>query len=177
MARRASEAGKLSLHFYISVLTSYQKHHNVNDNYYHLYYGAFVSFAYCFTFSAVEMSVRYGDYNTNNDDIISCYVHLGLERAKKHSNITAVQHAHMRVLNTLIDTMCDHCLAAVWRKQCYRYIKRLLPLLYEMLDQQQYKQKVQEIQTLHAYCFENDQSTVRLQNSEKTKLSCEKKQP
>lgn len=122
-----------------------------------------MSYSYCFTFSAVEMSVRYGDYDTNND-IISCYVHLGLERAKKYSDISAVQQAHMRVLNTLIDTMCDNCLASVWRKQCYRYIKRLLPLLYEMLDKQQYQQKVQEIQSLHAYFFEDDQTTDQLKN-------------
>ena len=70
----------------------------------------------------------------------------------------------MRVLNTLIDTMCDNCLASVWRKQCYRYIKRLLPLLYEMLDKQQYQQKVQEIQSLHAYFFEDDQTTDQLKN-------------
>ncbi|GAC22157.1 hypothetical protein [Paraglaciecola arctica] len=122
-----------------------------------------MSYSYCFTFSAVEMSVRYGDYETNKD-IISCYVHLGLERAKKYSDISAVQQAHMRVLNTLIDTMCDNCLASVWRKQCYRYIKRLLPLLYEMLDKQQYQQKVQEIQSLHAYFFEDDQTTDQLKN-------------
>ena len=121
-----------------------------------------MSSPHCFTFCAVEMSVRYGDSNTNNNDIISCYVHMGLERAQNLSDITAVQHAHMRVVNTLIDTMCDHCLCKVWRKQCYRYIKRLLPLLYEMLDQQQYKQKTQEIQTLHAYFFEDNQNKYQL---------------
>lgn len=135
-----------------------------------------MSFHYCFTFSTVEMSVRYGDYNTSNDDIISCYVHLGLERAKNLSDIVAVRHAHMRVLNTLIDTMCDHCLSSVWRKQCYRYIKRLMPLLYEMLDPQRYQQKTQEIQTLYAYYFEDYQTNNQLHNSEHVRLSSIKKQ-
>ena len=136
-----------------------------------------MSFNYCFTFSTVEMSVRYGDCNSNNDDIISCYVHLGLERAKKLSDIVAVRHAHMRVLNTLIDTMCDHCLSRVWRKQCYRYIKRLLPLLYEMLDPQQYKQKTQEIQTLYTYYFEDFTNSNQPNHSEHMGISSEKKQP
>jgi hypothetical protein len=119
-----------------------------------------MSLAYCFTFSAVEMSVRYGDgdCDAHDRDIISCYVHMGLERAKKLSCIAAVQHAHMRVINTLIDAMCDLCLSNVWRKQCYSYIKRFLPLLYEMLDSLQYQQKVKEIQTLHAYYFEDNRS-------------------
>lgn len=135
-----------------------------------------MSFSYCFTFSAVEMSVRYGDCNSNNgDDIIGCYVHLGLERAKNLSDVGAVQQAHMRVINTLIETMCDHCLASVWRKQCYRYIKRLLPLLYEMLDPQQYQKKLQEIQTLHAYCFAGKETGYQLQNSNKTHLPSLKK--
>lgn len=133
-----------------------------------------MSFSYCFAFSAVEMSVRYGD-NITNDHIISCYVHLGLERAKKLTHIVDVRNAHMRVLDTLMETMCDQCLASVWRKQCYRYIKRLLPLLYEMLDQQQYKQKVQEIQTLHAYCFENEPSKKSQQINDRTKRPSLKK--
>lgn len=123
---------------------------------------------YSFNFSAIEMSVRYGGFNiTNNtnNDIISCYVHMGLERAQKHSDILDVRHAHMRVINTLVDTMCDHCITKAWRKQCYRYIKRLFPLLYEMLDQQQYKQKTQEIRTLHAYYFEDCSIKYPLPNS------------
>lgn len=134
-----------------------------------------MSFPYCFTFSAIEMSVRYGSCNTNNDEIISCYVHLGLERAKKLSDIIAVKHAHMRVIDTLIDTMCDNCLASPWRKQCYIYIKRLLPLLYEMLDPQQYKQKTQEIQALHTYYFEESPIKYPL-NPEHLDLSSVKKQ-
>lgn len=121
---------------------------------------------YSFNFSTIEMSVRYGDGDTNNDEIISCYVHMGLERAKNFSDVKAVQHVYMRVINTLIETMCDLCLTSAWRKQCYRYIKRLLPLLYEMLDQQQYQQKAQEIQTLHTYFFEDNQNKCQTYNAQ-----------
>lgn len=124
-----------------------------------------MSLNYSYSFSTIEMSVRYGSCNTNSNDTISCYVHMGLERAKKLSNILAVRCAHMRVIDTLIDTMCDHCVADVWRKQCYRYIKRLLPLLYEMLDHQQYKQKTQEIRILHTYYFEDNPVKYHLPNT------------
>ena len=138
-----------------------------------------MSLPYCFTFSAVEMSVRYGDgdCNTHDGDIISCYVHMGLERAKSHSCIAAVQNAHMRVINTLIDAMCDHCLSNVWRQQCYRYIKRFLPLLYEMLDPQQYQQKVQEIQTLHTYYFEDNRSKYQSTSTKQSRQLSVKKRP
>jgi hypothetical protein len=131
---------------------------------------------YCFIFSSVEISVRYGYGNTNNEDIISYYVHMGLERARKRSDIADVQHSHMRILNTLIDTMCDHCVTSVWRKQCYRYIKRLLPLLYEMLDYQQYKQKTQEIQRLHAYFLEDNENKYQLYSPQHSGLTSMKKQ-
>jgi hypothetical protein len=138
-----------------------------------------MSLPYCFTFSAVEMSVRYGDgdCNTHDVDIISCYVHMGLERAKNHSCIATVQHAHMRVINTLIDAMCDHCLSNVWRQQCYRYIRRFLPLLYEMLDPQQYQQKVQEIQTLHTYYSEDNQSKYQPTCTKQSRELSVKKRP
>ena len=91
---------------------------------------------------------------------------MGLERAKEFSGLKAVQTAHMRVINTLIEAMCDHCLTNAWRKQCYRYVKRLLPLLYEMLDSQQYKKKSLEIKTLHAYYFEENQTKSQIHSSE-----------
>ena len=134
-----------------------------------------MSFTYSFTFSAVELSVRYGDCSSNNEDIISCYVHMGLERAKKFSDIKSVQQAHMRVINTLIEAMCDHCLASAWRKQCYRYIKRLLPLLYEMLDQPQYQKKSEEIKTLYAYFFEDKQTKHQFPNPQRSSLPSIKK--
>jgi len=138
-----------------------------------------MSLDYCFTFSAVEMSVRYGDgdCNTRDGDIINCYVHMGLARAKSHSCIAAVQHGHMRVINTLIDAMCDHCLSSVWRQQCYRYIKQFLPLLYEMLDPQQYQQKVQEIQTLHTYYFEDNHSKYQPTCTKQSRQLSVKKRP
>lgn len=131
---------------------------------------------YCFTFSALEISVRYCDFDANSEDIISCYVHMGLARAKQFSDLAAVKHAHMRVVDTLIDSMCDHCLPSTWRDQCYRYIKRLLPLMYEILDHQQYHLKVQEIRSLHTFYLNNEVTRSQLLSSSYSRLPRVKKQ-
>lgn len=110
-----------------------------------------MSINYCFTFSAIELTVRYCDNQANDLDIISCYVHLGLQRAKNLESLTGVRSAHMRVINTLIDTMCDNTLPVIWRQHCHLYIKRLLPLLFEMLSPVEYSQKVNEINTLYNF--------------------------
>jgi hypothetical protein len=54
-------------------------------------------------------------------------------------------------VNTLIATMSDVLISLHWRKTCYRYVKSLNPLLFEIMDQREYQQKTQEINTLHDY--------------------------
>ncbi|MDU0354022.1 hypothetical protein RS130_08820 [Paraglaciecola aquimarina] len=88
---------------------------------------------YCFTFSAIELTVRYCNNQANDLDIIGSYVHLGLQRAQNLKQLKSVRSAHMRVIDTLIETMCDNTIPLVWRQHCYLYLKRLLPLLFEML--------------------------------------------
>ena len=113
-----------------------------------------MSTPYTFTFSAIELAVRYGDGEADDPNTISCYVHLALERAKKLTTLVDVRTAHMRIVDTLIDTMCDSCIPKNWRKQCYRYLKKLMPLLFEMLDKNEYQQKVTEISQLYVYFVE-----------------------
>jgi hypothetical protein len=110
---------------------------------------------YCFTFSAIELTVRNCDNCPNDLEVISCYVHLGLQRAKKFKSIKDVRTAHMRVVNTLLDTMCDDVLPMYWRKHCYRYIKSLLPLIFEMLSLPAYRKMTKEIETLHSFFIKN----------------------
>jgi hypothetical protein len=102
---------------------------------------------------------------------------MGLERAKGFSDINEVKMAHMRVINTLIEAMCDHCLTVNWRKQCFRYVKLLMPLLYEILDEKSYKQKVQDIQILYAYYFVENQIESKPINAEKYWLPLINKRP
>lgn len=93
---------------------------------------------------------------------------MGLTRAQQHKSKIDVRSAHMRIFNTLVEAMCDLCLSYAWRKRCYRYIKRLLPLLYEMYDEHQYTEKVNEVNALYRYflCGEHQplQSTPKMKN-------------
>lgn len=110
---------------------------------------------YCFTFSSIELTVRYCDNQANDLDLIGSYVHLGLQRAKNLKQINSVRSAHMRVINTLLDTLCDSNLPLVWREHCYLYIKRLLPLMFEMLSRDEYDQKTTQINAFYHYFISN----------------------
>ncbi|MEP1868223.1 MAG: hypothetical protein ABJJ44_01700 [Paraglaciecola sp.] len=106
---------------------------------------------YSFVFYSLELAVRYGNNSKESYDDISCYVHLALERAKKLNSIKAVKTAHLRIVDTLVETMCDTCHNKNWRIQCHRYLKKLMPLLFEILDQTDYEKKIEEIETLYSY--------------------------
>lgn len=141
---------------------------NVNENHSHL--NETMPNHYCFTFSAVELTVRNCGNGGNDLDVISCYVHLGLQKAKQYEHLKEVRTGHMRIVNTLIDTMCDSALPIHWRKHCYRYIKSLLPLLFEMLSLPKYRQKTKEIETLHNFFIKDSIQNKHTANIQKTSM-------
>lgn len=121
---------------------------------------------YSFIFYSLELAVRYGSNSSESYEDISCYVHLALERTKKLTCIKDVKTAHLRIVDTLIETMCDTCHNKNWRIQCHRYLKKLMPLLFEILDQADYKKKVEEIETFYVY-FVSPDDTKSAANSYK----------
>jgi hypothetical protein len=137
-------------------LTGFIFAHNLIDNHYRL--GGFMHTQYCFAFSALEQAVRHCDNSTKNLDIISCYVHMGLERAKQHATKQAMRRSHLRIFNTLVDTLCDSLVPIDWRKQCDTYIKRLQPLLFEILSADEYQAKLQELALLKSFFFTTSSS-------------------
>jgi hypothetical protein len=106
-----------------------------------------MSQVYSYAFYKFEMAVRCGECLNDNLHTISYYVYLGIERAKGYTQLTHTSSAYLRVVDTLVETMCDPLLPIVWRHQCYTYIKRMMPLLYEILAAQAYQQKIAEITT------------------------------
>ncbi|WJG11017.1 hypothetical protein [Aliiglaciecola sp. LCG003] len=105
---------------------------------------------YCFTFYSVEMAVRTAG-NSSDLDTIGMYVHMGLERTQTITCQNTTRRMHMHMVNTLIETMCDGCIPLYWRERCHRFLRKLKPLLYEMLDEQTYRSKVAEIEMLSEY--------------------------
>ncbi|MEP0357774.1 hypothetical protein [Paraglaciecola sp.] len=115
-----------------------------------------MSSQYSFVFYSLELAVRYGNNNNESYDDISCYVHVALERARKLTCIKAARTAHLRIVDTLLETMCDTCHNLNWRIQCHRYLKKLIPLMFEILDASAYSHKVQEIDTLFTFFISDE---------------------
>ncbi|GAC14147.1 hypothetical protein [Aliiglaciecola lipolytica] len=83
--------------------------------------------------------------------LINSYVHLGLQRAQAMSEAIETKRAHLRIVDTLIHVMCDNLISVSRRGYCFRMIQRLKPILFEMLDTNQYQKKVNQIESLHRY--------------------------
>lgn len=90
---------------------------------------------------------------------IRCYVHMGLEKAKSIHSCEGTKAVHLRMVDTLIETMCDSCLHQSWRKNCFRVLKQLTPLLHVMLEADEFQQKVYEIHQLAHYFLGSDVSS------------------
>ncbi|WP_342807940.1 hypothetical protein [Alteromonas sp. M12] len=113
---------------------------------------------YCFTFSCLEMAVTKPSEDAEFE-IINRYVHAGLERAKAMSDSKETKAAHLRIVDTLLNVVCDTLLSIAWRKYCFRMIQRLKPLLFELLEKQQYQRKMADISTLYHYFIEYTHNT------------------
>ncbi|MFT2092027.1 hypothetical protein [Paraglaciecola sp. 2405UD69-4] len=125
-----------------------------------------MSSEYSFVFYSLELAVRYGSNSSESHDDIACYVHVALERARKLTCIKAARTAHLRIVDTLIETMCDTCHNQNWRIQCHRYLKKLMPLMFEILDEGDYAKKTKEIETLYKFFVSHEQ----LPNKDKANL-------
>lgn len=103
-----------------------------------------------FNFSTVELAVRSGD-NIENIDLISCYIQLGLERAKSMETLIDTKNTYVRVYNTLLETMCDSLLSKQWRVCAYEYVKQLMPILLEVCKKHEFQQIRAEVNTFGLY--------------------------
>mgnify|MGYP000037351650 CR=1 FL=1 len=105
---------------------------------------------YQYQLDSYERAVR--AQNCGHDvDIIDCYVHLGLQRAQQCQTGADTRRVYFRVISTLEEAMCDHLLSAHWRQHCFRVIKRLTPLIFEMLNENEYRKLIAKISSLAEY--------------------------
>ncbi|GLR69929.1 hypothetical protein [Agaribacter marinus] len=101
-------------------------------------------------FSMLECGARYG-CNGESKEIIARYVCDGLNEARTCETMRDTKRNHMRVVNTLMNALCDDCVDVKWRKECYMFLRKLKPLMYEMLCEDEYDALVSEIQTYYVY--------------------------
>jgi hypothetical protein len=107
-----------------------------------------------FSFSSTELAVK-TEQHLPNVNTLELYVFLGIERAKKCATASQTKSAHMRVVNTLTETMCDDCLSLEWRESCHKWIRKLLPVLFEILPTCTYWQELENIKLLKGYFLTN----------------------
>lgn len=119
---------------------------------------------YSYSLASMKMAVRYGEASPNeNIDLIACYVHLSLENAKQHQNQSQTQTSYLNLIDLLTEAFCDVCVEYQWRLNCYRYIKKLTPLLYEVLNEAEYEQKIVDLSLLKQYFLPNPSLKKSLQ--------------
>jgi len=125
---------------------------------------------YCLTFCSVEMAVKSADERYDSS-IISTYVIMGLDRAKEMDNIAQTKSVHLRIYNTLLNTMCDSYLPRQWRETCYNYLERMMPLLSVIYGYAEFKKHRYELTLLAGYfCHkDNDNETIKPHYSFETK--------
>ena len=105
---------------------------------------------YCLTFCSVEMAVKSGDkqYHPN---IIGSYIIMGLDRAKEMENVTDTKNVHLRIYNTLLNTMCDTCIPIEWREICFKYLNKMMPLLSAIFNTKDFEKYKNELNILAQY--------------------------
>lgn len=90
-----------------------------------------------YEFDCYERAVRSED-PSQDISIINCYVHIGVEQAMRCTTAEKTKVIYLRILATLEETFCDLLLTFKWRHYCYRVIKRLMPVIFEMISEQEY---------------------------------------
>lgn len=109
---------------------------------------------YCLTFSSIEMAVKSAD-NKYDSSIIGTYVIMGLDRAKDMEHVAQTKSVHLRIYNTLLNTMCDTYLPACWREECYDYLEKMMPLLSVIYSYTEFKKQRNELTLLAEYFCHN----------------------
>ena len=67
-------------------------------------------------------------------ETINCYVHLCIEQAGQCSCQTGANRVYARMVNTLVEIICDDLISFTRRKHSYRALKQVKPILYEIWD-------------------------------------------
>jgi hypothetical protein len=93
---------------------------------------------YFYPLDCYEKAMRHPGHHQDKTNI-NCYVHLCLELANQCPCLTNANRIYFRMINTFLEVICDDLLNYSWRKHSYRVFKQIKPVLFEMMDTQQYQ--------------------------------------
>lgn len=102
---------------------------------------------------------------------INCYVHLCLELANQYHCPTDANRLYYRMINTFLEIICDDLLSNEWRKHSYRTFKQVKPVLYELMDEQQYQTLTATFNKLSCYFLQEVNTTKQYAYMPAPKLS------
>lgn len=105
---------------------------------------------YSFEFSSYEKAICCAAY-VNKPEVVSCYIHLGLARARQCDSAKDTKIVYLQMISTLENAICDTLLPLCWRKLCAKQIYRLMPLLYEITSISEYQKATNRIRLFCAY--------------------------
>ncbi|MGQ8366319.1 hypothetical protein [Glaciecola sp. 1036] len=92
---------------------------------------------YSFELDCYERAIRNQDPER---DILTInkYVHLGLWLAGRCDSIESTKKIYLRVALNLEEVICDTLLSKDWRSYAFVQLRKLKPLLFEILSEKQY---------------------------------------
>lgn len=111
-------------------------------------------------FLSYEYAVRSARYDLG-PEVIDAYIHLGLKKAQACQTAKETKMVHFRLLNVLEECICDDLLTTDWRYHCHKYLRRLLPLLYEIVEEHEYRQYIARLNTIIHYFLPERAPTVK----------------
>jgi len=115
---------------------------------------------YCLNFSSMEVIVKSAD-SQYDSSIINYYIIMGLDRAKSMESINDTKAVHLRIYNTLLNTMCDTCLPINWREVCYTYLERMMPLFSTIYNDHDFKKYRNELNILYMYFCKTEHQLIK----------------
>ncbi len=83
--------------------------------------------------------------------MIKCYLNLCLQAARNCHTISCAHHVYARMIRTFEEIICDDLLTKQWRMLCYKTFKQVLPLLFEVMDYDDYAQVYTRFSELNDY--------------------------
>ncbi len=105
-------------------------------------------------FNAVEAAVRYGE-EPDNPSLLNRYILLSEEKAEQIINVVQKRGLYYRVVNVLLDAICDTYIDGHWRSLCFENISRPLFAIQRLVtsfhSEQQLMQCRKEVQLMAGY--------------------------
>uniref|UniRef100_UPI0035149331 hypothetical protein n=1 Tax=Pontibacterium sp. TaxID=2036026 RepID=UPI0035149331 len=95
-------------------------------------------------YNTLERMIRNG-HQPDNPCLLDRYLALGEARASAYRPAAARHAVHMRTYTTLLETICDSCIATHWRVLCLDQIYKPLIAMERLASTQTDKKQIRKL--------------------------------